>query len=122
MIAAILGVALLVIYFFPPGQYAFYPRCLFNSLTGLLCPGCGSLRATHQALQGNLAAAFQLNPLLLILVPWLMVLSLSKLLQPGRGKRFFARLEHSFWIWVVLAILIGFTVLRNLRLLPSAAW
>jgi hypothetical protein len=35
----------------------------------LPCPGCGSLRAAHQLLHGNLSAAWALNKALLIGLP-----------------------------------------------------
>src|SRR5438045_3746474 len=58
-----------VLFFFEPGAYTFYPRCLFYQTTGLLCPGCGSLRATHQLLHGHIAAALRLNALLVTAIP-----------------------------------------------------
>src|SRR5262245_53996639 len=68
--------AFTVLFFFEPGRYSFYPRCLFPQATGLLCPGCGSLRATHQLLHGHVAEAFRLNALLVLAVPvtaWLLI-------------------------------------------------
>ena len=64
------GVALIlggtVLYFFDPATAGFYPACLFRLVTGIPCPGCGSLRAMHQLLHGHFAAAFALNPLLVL--------------------------------------------------------
>ena len=42
-----------------------FPKCPFRSLTGLLCPGCGSQRGIHQLLHGYIAEAFKLNALLI---------------------------------------------------------
>src|SRR2546421_11472933 len=53
---ALVGAA--VLFWFEPTQHAFYPICAFHRTTGLLCPGCGSLRALHQLLHGQVAAAF----------------------------------------------------------------
>ena len=33
------------------------------------CPGCGTQRAIHQLLHGNLAAAFQANAMILLILP-----------------------------------------------------
>src|SRR5690349_2777045 len=49
---------------FDPDHFLF-PKCPFHSLTGLLCPGCGSQRALHQILHGHIGASFKLNPLFL---------------------------------------------------------
>jgi hypothetical protein len=48
---------------FDPATTWWFPSCPFQSLTGWLCPLCGSLRAAHALLAGAPAAAFVLNPL-----------------------------------------------------------
>src|SRR5512135_2794851 len=58
-----------VLFCFDPAQFAFYPFCWFHRTTGLLCPGCGALRGLHQLLHGHIAAAFRLNPLLVLGLP-----------------------------------------------------
>src|SRR5215475_918213 len=57
------------LYFFNPAQHGFYPVCTFYRTTGLLCPGCGTLRAMHQLLHGNLEAAVRLNAFTVSLLP-----------------------------------------------------
>src|SRR5687767_3322787 len=59
------------LFVFEPGTTGFFPGCPFRVLTGFTCPGCGTTRALHQLLHGNLAAAFELNPLLLLSLPFL---------------------------------------------------
>jgi hypothetical protein len=58
-----------ILFCFDPNGGGFYPVCLFHQATGLLCPGCGSLRAMHQLLHGHVLAAFEFNPLLLLCLP-----------------------------------------------------
>jgi len=82
-IAAIVAVAIL--YFFPPTEHSFYPRCVFRSLTGLNCPGCGSLRAMHGLLHGNLSGAFHLNPAFVISLPLLGIFALRRMVR-ARSK------------------------------------
>ena len=58
-------IAFVVVYgLFDPAYFQF-PPCPFRTITGLLCPGCGSQRAIHQALHGQFGNSFQLNPLFL---------------------------------------------------------
>jgi hypothetical protein len=52
-----------LLFFFNPAETRFYPRCMMKAVSGLDCPGCGGLRATHQLLHGNVREAFALNPL-----------------------------------------------------------
>src|ERR1700730_11233149 len=58
-----------VLFCFNPSEYRFYPVCLFHSYTGLLCPGCGSLRALHQLVHGHVIAALRFNILLISALP-----------------------------------------------------
>ena len=65
----VVAVAVSVIYFFDPATAGFYPSCLFKSVLGMGCPGCGSLRAVHQLLHGNFDAAWGLNRLVVVALP-----------------------------------------------------
>jgi hypothetical protein len=111
--ALLAGVVLLVLFCFDPRQYHFYPVCLFHQTTGLLCPGCGALRALHQLLHGHLAAAFRFNPML--------VGSLSLLIWfglrhgwPRRKRDLGAASIRPLWLWVALGAVLIVSVLRNL--------
>lgn len=68
--------SLVLLYFFPPQDFAFYPRCPFFALTGLKCPGCGSLRAIHKLLHFDFGVAFAYNWCLLPSVLLILVLCL----------------------------------------------
>jgi hypothetical protein len=119
--AGIVSAALVALYFFPPGEYAFYPRCIFHLTTGLLCPGCGSLRATHQLLHGDLAAAFLLNPLLLFLMGWLAGLSVLRFAEKRLGRKLFPIFQRPFWTWALVVLIVVFGVVRNLSFFPGTA-
>jgi hypothetical protein len=58
-----------ILFFFDPATAGFYPPCLFRTFLGFQCPGCGSLRAVHQLLHGNLEAAWALNRPIFIAMP-----------------------------------------------------
>ena len=108
-----------VLFWFNPGQYAFYPFCTFYRATGLLCPGCGTLRALHQLLHGHLLAAFRFNALFVLglaVAPWFT-------LQWARnrvGKAPHCLTVPAAWLWGALAVLVLFGVLRNLPFAHSA--
>ncbi|MEY8354136.1 DUF2752 domain-containing protein [Lachnospiraceae bacterium 54-53] len=42
--------------------------CMFHSLTGFYCPGCGGTRAVRSLLRGDLRMSFQYHPLVLYTV------------------------------------------------------
>ncbi|MBR1871954.1 MAG: DUF2752 domain-containing protein [Bacteroidales bacterium] len=97
---------------FDPGQ-AFFPRCPFFMATGLKCPGCGSQRAVHQLLNGNLAEAFHYNALLLAAIPILLFLALAYALR-RRSPRLYAISNSSVLAWALLALILLWWILRNL--------
>src|SRR6059036_265584 len=100
-----------VLFCFDPSHYPFYPLCFFHKATGLLCPGCGSLRALHQLLHGNLAVAFRFNALLVLSLPLAAWLSVRMALAVLTNKP--ARLSlRSGWLWCGLAVMVAFGILR----------
>jgi hypothetical protein len=113
--AAVLA-AVFVLFWFNPSQYAFYPYCVFYKTTGLQCPGCGSLRALHQLLHGNLLEALRLNTLLVLALPGLSIWALRHFLRQGNGPS----IKKGFWLWAALAIVLLFGIARNLP--PVAVW
>src|SRR5262245_65928456 len=62
-------VGTVILFSFDPARYNFYPRCFVRAVTGLNCPGCGSLRAIHQLLHGHVLVAARLNLLLVLSLP-----------------------------------------------------
>lgn len=67
ILAFVAGAVLL--WFCDPTKYAIFPKCPFNVLTGLKCPGCGTSRAIHSALNGRWGDAISVNPILVIVIP-----------------------------------------------------
>ena len=48
--AGAMAIGVSIVYAFDPSTARFYPPCVFHSLTGLQCPGCGGTRALHALL------------------------------------------------------------------------
>src|ERR1700675_1423684 len=85
MLAAF-AVALVMLRVFDPATSGIFPPCPLRYLTGWYCPGCGSLRAIHQLLHGNLRAACAMNALTVMLLPFLSYGLVSFLLVEWRGR------------------------------------
>ena len=109
----------LVLFCFDPRQYHFYPICFFHKATGLLCPGCGALRATHQLLHGHLTTAFRFNPMLVVSLPILCWLGARYGLRRARNQPAWIGLS-SAWLWLLLVAVVVVSVLRNLPGTPFA--
>jgi hypothetical protein len=92
-----------------------FPKCPFRQATGLQCPGCGSQRAVHHLLNAEIKQAFALNPLLVLSIPYLIAgFFFEVLLLNKNGLRARKFLFGTKAIIVILLIIIGFTVWRNL--------
>jgi len=101
----ILGLfAVIAIYaLFNPEESRWFPKCVFMQLTGLKCPGCGSQRAVHALLHGDIAAALRYNAMLTVLIPFIIALAVSEM-WPQRFPHLNDRL-HRPWISLTMLLL-----------------
>jgi hypothetical protein len=95
-----------------------YGVCPLYALTGVWCPACGGLRATHDLAHGDLAGAWSMNPLWVLAVPLVVVLWGRWVARSALGRR--TEPAPAWLAWVVLAVVVGFGVLRNLP--ATAPW
>src|SRR6478752_6842274 len=70
-LAAVAAVGLVAVV--DPNQPGHYPTCPFLALTGMYCPGCGSLRAVHDLAHGDISGALARNPLTVLVLGGLVV-------------------------------------------------
>ena len=115
-LAALPGLALL--YAFNPEEGGIFLPCIFFVLTDLHCPGCGTSRALHQLLNGNLLAAFGHNPYAILALPVIGYAYLSALLQSVLGRRLPAFFVPPTVTWWLLAAILAFWILRNVPAYP----
>jgi hypothetical protein len=113
-------VAGIVLFFFDPNRFGFYPFCTFYRTTGLLCPGCGSLRALHRLLHGRVVEAIHFNALLVLSLPLVGCYAFVMIQRQRRGRGAAMAIRPA-WLWCGLGIVILFGVLRNLPF-AHAAW
>jgi hypothetical protein len=121
LLAAIIGgavAAVVMLSLFDPATSGLFPPCPLRYLTGWYCPGCGSLRALHQLLQGNLRAAWRLNPLTLVLLPFLAYGLASHALFEIRGRHLPRLFLPAAFIRALCAVIILFGIARNIPLYP----
>ena len=117
LLLVVAGLVMLVLgfiyYALDPSTSDAFPRCSFLSLTGYKCPGCGSQRAVHALLNGDVAGAFRYNALLMIAVPW-MGLCLFAESRRTRNPRLYARLNPELLMSLFLALTLLWWLLRNI--------
>ena len=111
-------VAVILLRVFDPATSGVFPPCPLHYLTGWYCPGCGSLRAIHQLLQGNLRVAWAMNPLTVMLAPFLIYGLLSYALFEVRGQALPQPFLRAAWIRALCAVILLFGIARNLPIHP----
>lgn len=110
----LLAVGLLAVYaLFDPSSSVLFPKCPFRMLSGLECPGCGSQRAVHSLLHGDIGGALGYNALLVVSLPYLLLLLYSELMRT-RQPRLYAALHRPWMIWMVFVVVIGWWIGRNM--------
>lgn len=119
-VASVVAAGGAVLFFFDPAWHGFYPFCMFHRMTGLNCPGCGGLRALHQLTHGHLGEAFHLNALVVLGVPLAAFIGARWLWGMASGRSRPLLRTRPLWLWLALAVLIAFGILRNLPL-PALA-
>jgi hypothetical protein len=112
------AVAGVMLRLFDPATSGLFPPCPLRYLTGWYCPGCGSLRAIHQLLHGSLRAAWAMNPLTVVLLPFLTYGLASAALFEVRGRALPQPFLRAVWIRALCAAMILFGIARNLPMHP----
>ena len=95
-----------------PHRPGHYPLCPFRAMTGLDCPLCGSLRATHDLAHGQVVTAASENVLLVLAAPLLAVGWLLWLRRSWSGGRT-GVVATTRGQLLVVAVLVVFMVVRN---------
>lgn len=114
LFAVALAILVALVYFaFDPSQSRFFPRCMFLSLTGWQCPGCGSQRAIHALLHGDITGAWHYNAALLVAIPILGVYLLGEL-KRTLWPRYYRAISHPLVICAILLALIAWWIGRNI--------
>ncbi|WP_299531196.1 DUF2752 domain-containing protein [uncultured Streptomyces sp.] len=96
-----------------PNEPGHYPVCPMLRLTGLLCPGCGGLRSAHAFAHGDLPAALGSNAVGVALYVAFAVFWVVWSVRAARGRPVRLAVPSGWW-WGVGAVLLLFTVVRNL--------
>ena len=108
----------LYISWFEPGKTGFFPQCTFRALTGLICPGCGTTRALHQLFHGHLEAAFMLNPLFFVAIPFLGFALLRYTKNSFQNTPPHPNAMHPRYLYLIFSVVVSFWIFRNTPFYP----
>lgn len=98
-------------YRFDP-ESGIFPRCVFKQMTGWDCPGCGSQRAVHALLHGEIARAWGYNAGLFVAIPLIAILRLGEMYRT-KSQRIYRAIHHPIVPIAIMVGIIGWTVMRN---------
>lgn len=108
----ILILTLGAIYFiFDPGASVYFPKCPVRLLTGYPCPGCGSQRAIHALLHGDIKGAAEYNILVVMFVPLLVLMFFSSFYRE-RYPRLYILTHHKYVAYASLVAILIWWVIR----------
>jgi hypothetical protein len=117
MLAAVAG-AFAYVAAVDPNEPGHYPVCPLLRYTGLYCPGCGGLRSAHAFVHGDFLTALQANAPAVLGYLGFAALWTVWVVRAARGRPM--RLDLGpVHLWTVGALLLVFTVVRNL---PFGGW
>lgn len=119
LIAILLGGFFLLYYFYNPSKNSFFISCPLYYATGFYCPGCGSQRAVHLLLHGDVFGAFRFNPLMVLTLP-ILIYGLGITAANwifGTSYRFMLFYSKLF-IFGYFGLAILYWILRNLTFYP----
>ena len=121
---ALLAAGLLGVYFFLDPEQHFFPKCPFLWLSGWKCPGCGSQRAVHHLLHGDVTEALRVNFLFVLAYPmscwdllWNIPLGDGNKWPSDAGGTAIGLL---WWRWCVLFFLVSSGTSGGFNLLPRS--
>ncbi len=117
-------IPLVVLYYY----YAYYQadtltegkQCTLLYLTGFYCPGCGGQRSLHSLLHGQIFTALHYNFLFVIGLPFLIYLYYIVVQQYiVKSEKYQTKvIISSNFAWIFLAIIVIYTILRNINCYP----
>ena len=115
VVGASVAAASLLVVVVDPNEPGHYPACPTKVVSGLDCPFCGGMRCAHSLLTGDVEGAVDHNALVVALAPiaavawvlWLWFRWTNRPL-PSLSTR-----SRRVAIWLVVAVLVAWTVWRN---------
>ncbi|GAA3658318.1 DUF2752 domain-containing protein [Nonomuraea antimicrobica] len=113
-VAAATGAVFAIVAVVDPNEPGHYPTCPFLWLTGLYCPGCGTLRTIHALAHLDPVAALGLNPLAVAMMPFLLFWWGRWMVRAWQGRPRRTTLAHPAWLWAFLGVVMVYWVVRNL--------
>ncbi len=112
------GLIVAILYYFINPSFNFFPRCPLYATTGIYCPGCGSQRALHDFLHLDIRGVLGHNVLFLFGILVFTYHFSIKILNTYFKKGYQNILYHRKTPIIILVVVIGYWILRNIPIYP----
>lgn len=107
-----------ILWLWNPAEKSLFPPCPFYKLTGLYCPGCGSIRGLHQILHLNFYRAIEYNVLMVAALPFVLYGLICQYLRYFFDLKIPVLFVRAGYIWTLLGVVIIYAILRNIPIFP----
>ena len=108
----ILGVGLFYALLF--SEFNIKIPCLFNAVTGYLCPSCGISRMCIEILKGNFEKAYYYNRLIFILLPVFFIFFVKWSVDYIKIGKIRHSKAEKISLYIIIALLVAFGIVRNI--------
>lgn len=110
----VLSIILLIAYLLLSEKFHLYLKCPIFEITGFYCPGCGITRMLRSLLKLDLYQAFRYNPLIFIMLPFIIILFINNLYSEYKNKKSWINKIPQYIWYIIIVILIIYGILRNI--------
>ena len=94
-------------------KYISLPPCYIHQFIGLYCPGCGATRAVYALVNGDILLSLRQNAFLAVGIVIVLILYIQFVLR-AFCKKINTFINMQGFIWIMFALLIVYTILRNI--------
>lgn len=92
-----------------------FPACLFLTLTGRHCPGCGTTRMVSALVDGDISTAFFYNPLMFLLMVFVIIWLGWFIMRTFKKNWMPVKVPVQSYVWLMVpVVIILYWILRNL--------
>lgn len=88
--------------------------CIFRSITGYKCPGCGITDLLLLTLKGDFISAFKCNPMVFIILPLIGIIFIRQNIIYIKYGYFKMSSIENFLLYLSIIALLTFCIIRNI--------
>ena len=88
--------------------------CIFRSITGYKCPGCGITDLLLFVLKGDFISAFECNPIVFVIIPIIGIIFIRQNILYIKYGYFKTSTIENLILYFLVIVLLAFCIIRNI--------